>query len=255
MLIGERHRRIVTLIQKKGSITVDRLSKNFDVSKITIRADLKTLEAKGLLVRTHGGALNVSNEMIDLPVAVKETKHHEEKYLIGKSAINLIKDGQTIILDSGSTTLEIAKQIVEKPISSLTVLTNALTIATELAHQPKIQVVMLGGFLRKLSYSLVGPVAEETLEQFYADILFLGVDGFDIGYGLSTPDILEARLNRKMIKYSQKVVLVSDSSKFGKRSLSFIAGSDELDCVITDSKISPDVVNSLRNTGIEVIIV
>jgi DeoR family transcriptional regulator, aga operon transcriptional repressor len=255
MLIGERQRKIVDLVNNRGSVTVEELSKAFSVSKITIRSDLQALEDHGRLVRTHGGALKLSDEMYDLPIAVKETKHREEKFLIGKAALDLIKDGETIILDSGSTTMEIAKQIVEKAFTSLTIITNALNIAMELAHQSNIQVVMLGGTMRKMSYSMVGPLAEETLAQFYADRLFLGVDGFDIGYGLSTPDILEARLNRKMIQVATTIILVTDSSKFGRKSLSFIAKPEEIDVLITDSNIPGDITNSLRQKNVEVITV
>ncbi len=255
MLIGERRQKIVEMVDKNGSMTVEKLSNIFKVSKITIRADLKTLENSGRLVRTHGGALKLTDEVYDLPLAVKETKYREEKFLIGNAAVDLIQDRETIILDSGSTTMEIAKKIGGKSFSSLTVITNALNIAMELAHKPNIQIVMLGGTLRNMSYSMVGPLAEEILVQFNADRLFLGVDGFDITYGLSTPDILEARLNKRMIDVSEKIILVSDSSKFGRRSMSFIASPDLVDLVITDSNISSEYLEEFKKKNIEVITV
>jgi len=234
-------------------VTVDELSKNFNVSQITIRSDLQLLHEDGKIIRTHGGALKISGSSFDLPLSVKETRHHEEKYLIGKAALELIKDGETIIIDSGSTTVELAKQIVEKPFKSLTVITNALNVAMVLSHQSHIQVVMLGGTLRKMSYSMVGPLAEETLGQLYADRLFLGVDGFDIDYGLTTPDILEARLNRKMIEVSKDIILLTDSSKFGRRSLSFIANLDMINIVVTDSNVPSQIFQSLKNMNIGII--
>lgn len=255
MLIGERQREIINIVNKKGSVTVDELSKRFKVSHITIRSDLQALHEEGKIIRTHGGALKITGAPYDLPISVKETKHQEEKYLIGKAAVELVRDGETIIIDSGSTTVELAKQIVEKPFRSLTVITNALNVAMVLSHQSNIQVVMLGGTLRKMSYSMVGPLAEETLSQLYADTLFLGVDGFDTEYGLSTPDILEARLNRKMIEVSKKVILLTDSSKFGRRSLSFIAKPEAIDAVVTDSNVPKQIAQSLRSSNVEIITV
>jgi DeoR family transcriptional regulator, aga operon transcriptional repressor len=255
MLIGERQREIINIVNKKGSVTVDELSKKFNVSQITIRSDLQLLYEEGKIIRTHGGALKITGAPYDLPIYVKETKHQEEKYLIGKAAVDLVQDGETIIIDSGSTTAELAKQIVKKQFKSLTVITNALNIAMVLSHQSNIQVVMLGGTLRKMSYSMVGPLAEETLSQFFTDRLFLGVDGFDTEYGLSTPDILEARLNRKMIEVSKKVVLLTDSSKFGRRSLSFIAKPEAIDVVVTDSNVPDQIVKSLKNSNVEMITV
>jgi DeoR family transcriptional regulator, aga operon transcriptional repressor len=255
MLIGERQRKIVDLVKDKRSITVGELSKRFRVSKITIRSDLKVLEAKGRLVRTHGGALILTDEKHDLPFEVKETRNREEKFLIGKAAADLINDGQTIILDSGTTTMEIARHIKDKSFSFLTVITNALNIAMEISRVPNLQVIMISGTMRKTLYSFVGPLAEDVLNQFNADCLFLAVDGVDIRNGMSTPDILEARYKKKMIDVSKRVILVADSSKFGKRNLSFIAPIEKADIFITDSKIRNSDLEELKNRGVEMIIV
>ena len=190
-----------------------------------------------------------------MPIAVKATLHHREKVRIGQAAVQLIRDDETIILDSGTTTAEIARQLKSVKLTSLTVITNALNIAVELASLPHVRVIMIGGMLRQISCSTVGPQAEQTLRGLYADRLFLGVDGLDPDVGLSTPDVLEAQLNALMIKVSREVTAVADSSKFFRRTLSRIAGVDDVHRIITDDKVDQQVVASLRARSLEVVVV
>jgi DeoR family transcriptional regulator of aga operon len=193
--------------------------------------------------------------MLDYPINFKETLHHAEKVRIGAAVAQMVRPDQRIILDSGTTTAEIARQIKQLRLSSLTVITNALNIAMELANLPNISVIMLGGMLRQMSYSLVGPHADQTLRDLNADQVFLGVDGLDAEFGLSTPDLLEAKLNELMIRVSREVTVVADSSKFQKRSLSVISKLDSVHRVVTDDKAPPEVVAALRSRNIEVILV
>ena len=158
------------------------------------------------------------------------------------------------MLDSGTTTAEIARQMTFLKFQALTVITNALNIAMELANLPHVRVIMIGGILRQMSYSLVGPHAEHTLRGLNADRLFLGVDGLDPEIGLTTPDVLEAQLNAMMIQVSREVVIVADSTKFHRRSLSVIAKLDSVHKVITDEGVSPEI-GTLRARSIEVILV
>jgi DeoR family transcriptional regulator of aga operon len=164
----------------------------------------------------------------------------------------MVSEGQCIILDSGTTTTEIARAILS--FRNLTVITNALNIAADLARSD-FEIILIGGTLRKNSLSVVGPLAEDVLKEIHADIVFMGVDGFDIEIGLTTPNLLEARVNRAMVKAAQKVVAVCDSSKFNRRSLSLIIGTSSIDHVITDSKLGADNVQSIRDAGIEVTVV
>ena len=174
---------------------------------------------------------------------------------IGHAAAQMIEDGETVMLDSGTTTAEVARHIKFLKLTSLTVITNALNIAMELANLPHVRVIMIGGILRQMSYSLVGPHAEQTLRGLTADRLFLGVDGLDPEVGLTTPDILEAQLNAMMIRVAREVVVVADSSKFTRRSLSVIARLDEVHKVLTDDRVAPETVAALRARGVEVLTV
>jgi DeoR family transcriptional regulator of aga operon len=253
MLIEERRQHILSLIQKNGRVLVGELSTDLDLSKITIRKDLDYLQSKDLIVRTHGGALPAhAGALSDPTIQEKKELHHEEKVKIAKAAAAMVSEGQCIILDSGTTTTEIARAILS--FRNLTVITNALNIAADLARSD-FEIILIGGTLRKNSLSVVGPLAEDVLKEIHADIVFMGVDGFDIEIGLTTPNLLEARVNRAMVKAAQKVVAVCDSSKFNRRSLSLIIGTSSIDHVITDSKLGADNVQSIRDAGIEVTVV
>jgi DeoR family transcriptional regulator of aga operon len=253
MLIEERRQHILSLIQKQGRVLVDELSKSLALSKITIRKDLDYLQSKDLLVRTHGGALSArAGALSDPTIQEKEELNHEEKVRIAKAAAAMISEGQCIILDSGTTTTEIARAILS--FRHLTVITNSLNIAADLARS-EFEVILIGGTLRKNSLSVVGPLAEDVLREMHADIAFLGVDGFDIKIGLTTPNVLEARVNRAMVKAAKQVVAVCDSSKFNRRSLSLIVGTSDVHHVITDGKLPAEEVKAIRDAGIEVTIV
>ena len=252
LLIEERRRRILDRVNSQERVTVGDLVEEFGISAVTIRGDLDALDEQGGLVRSHGGAVKRLNPLQDYPIQVKEILHHGAKVRIAQAASRLIGSDQKIILDSGTTTAEIARQIKQSKFSSLTVITNALNIAMELANLPYVSVIMLGGMLRQMSYSLVGPHAEQILEDLNADHVFLGVDGLDPDQGLSTPDVFEAKLNALMIRVSRQVTVVADSSKLGQRSLSVISRVENVDRVITDTKAPADVVAALRARNVEV---
>jgi len=248
----DRRSTIVEIIQTRGKLRVDELRKKFDVSNVTLRNDLKKLEEDGYLRRTHGGALKVETVAFDLALIEKEKKFSDEKRRIGKAAANLVREGETIILDSGTTTIEVARNI--KNMKNITVLTNALNIATELAGREGLKVILTGGILREKSFSLVGPHAEQTLQDYFCDKLFLGVDGINSKDGVTTPNLLEAKVNRMMAEQANEVIVVTDSSKFSKRSLSLIVPVHKIDKVITDSNIPEADFQRLRAKDVEVIL-
>jgi DeoR family transcriptional regulator of aga operon len=188
----------------------------------------------------------------DQTLREKERLHRREKMRIAAAALRMIRPGQVIILDSGTTTTSIARGC--RQMRSLTVITNATNIAGELADSP-VEVVLTGGSLRKNSYSLVGPLAEESLRKLSADMLFLAVDGFDVHYGLTTPNQLEARVNRAMSESARRTIVVSDSSKFGRRSLSLIMGVSSVHETITDRGIPKRDLKALREMEVEVTLV
>jgi DeoR family transcriptional regulator of aga operon len=255
LLVEERRRRIMEILEAQERVTVEELVSRFGVSAVTIRGDLDALAEAAAVIRSHGGALKRIDAPEDVPVMVKETLHHPEKVRIGHAAAHMIRDGETVMLDSGSTTMEIARQIKFLQVKSLNVITNALNVAMELVNLPHVHLIMIGGILRQMSYSLTGPHAEQALKGLYADRLFLGVDGLDPDIGLMTPDVLEAQLNAIMIQVSREVVVVADSAKFQRRSLSVIAKLDSVHKVITDSGITPEMVAALRAHNLEVLIV
>lgn len=252
MLIDERRQYILGRIQRDGRVIVGELSEELQISQITIRKDLDYLQSKGLIQRSHGGALRVQpSALVDPTLQEKQQQHSQEKERIAAQALNMVEEGQCVILDSGTTTTAIAEGL--KRFSSLTVVTNAVNIAEELAGTD-LEVVLVGGTLRRNSFSLVGPFAEDNLAELHADILFLGVDGFDLEVGITTPNVLEARVNRAMVKAARKVVVVCDSSKFQRRSLSLIASLEAVHCVVTDRELPELTVEGLRARKIEVIL-
>ena len=256
LLVEERRRMIVEYVEKQGRATVEELAKRFSTSTVTIRNDLEALARLSAIARSHGGALpTTAPNAHDTPLNIKETRHHAQKLRIGQAAARLIQDGETVILDSGSTTVEIARQIRQQKFESLTVITNALNIALELSGLPNIRVMMLGGLLRETSYSLVGPDAEQALAKLSADKLFLGVDGLDPVVGVTTPDPLEASLNALMIRVSRETIAVFDASKLGQRSLSVITPVQQLHRAITDNSAEPKLVEALRGAGVDVMLV
>ena len=171
---------------------------------------------------------------------------------IAAAAARMVREGQVVILDSGTTTTAIARAL--RKFQNLTIITNAVNIAAELSGS-SLEVILTGGTLRKNSFSLVGPIAEETLRRLNGDILFLGVDGFDVQHGLTTPNLLEAKVNRAMMEVARIVVAVCDSSKFGRRTLSAIAPSSAVHYLITDRGVSKADLAAVRKSGIQVTLV
>ena len=254
LLAEERRRKILELLETDGRVTVDDLARRFSVSAVTVRTDLDGLSELGALRRSHGGAVRVLAPSDDYPLKLKERLHHEEKLRIACAAAELVRPNQTIILDSGSTTGEIARQFKISRIKNITVITNSLGIAAELSDSAGITVIMIGGIVREISRSCVGPHAELMMRDLHADHLFLAVDGLHVQAGPSTPDILEAQLNGLMVRAANEITIVADSSKFGRRSMSVIAGVEQIDRVITDSGVAPEMVEALHARHVEVII-
>jgi DeoR family transcriptional regulator of aga operon len=173
---------------------------------------------------------------------------------IGKCAATLVEPGQTVLLDSGTTTLEVARALIQTSPRGLTVVTNSLAIATELTASSEINVIMIGGLLRHISKSFVGPQAQRMLSELHVDRFFLGVDGLHPEAGVFTPDVLEAELNATMIRVARRTTVVADSTKIGRRSLSLIAPIDRIHQLISDPSIRPEHREALEKQGIEVLI-
>ena len=253
MLNEERRRAIQEIISSEGRGLVKNLAARFHTSQVTIRKDLEILHNHGLVQRTHGGALPMqAGALLDPSLREKEKLHRKEKQRIGKAAAALVQEGESVLLDSGTTSTAVARALRDR--GRLTVITNAVNISAELAGTP-IEVILTGGILRENSFSLVGPLAEATLHNLSADILFLAVDGLDVQFGATTPNLLEANVNRVMVEIARRTVLVCDSSKFGRRSLSLLTPLSGIHEVITDNKIPKADLRVLTEAGIKVTMV
>lgn len=254
LLAEERRREILGVLGKNGKVTIHELVARFGVSAVTARADLDALSESGALVRSHGGAMRPLTAAPEHPLKVREGMHHEQKARIAQAAANLIRPLQTVILCTGSTSAELADQLCRAHLPSITVITYALNIAARFVDQPNVSLVMLGGFLRQPSTAFVGPHAEHMMNSLHADHCFLSTVGLNIDVGLTTLDIMEAQLNRRMIESAAQVTVLADSSKFGHRSLSLICDFRAVQRIITDSGAPSDDVEKLRSRGIEVIL-
>jgi DeoR family transcriptional regulator of aga operon len=251
MLIEERRQHVFSLIQRYGRVLVSELSDALGISPITIRKDLDSLENRGLVKRTHGGALAAHSLSLDPPVNEKPLLRSKEKQRIAEAAARLAREGECILLDSGTTTTAVAHAL--RRLSRLTVITNGVNIAADLANTD-FEIILLGGVMRRNAFSIVGPSAEDMLREMRADILFLGVDGFDPSVGITTPNVLEARVNRAMVEAARRVIAVCDSTKFSRRSLAKIVPPSGIHTVVTDDQISKKDLEELKSSGVEVIL-
>ena len=249
----ERHHRIIEAVNSKGYESVTNLCKMLKVSAVTIRKDLKLLEKNNKLYRTHGGASNTNPFTVDRPVNEKESLQTEEKKSIAQKAAAYIENNDSIIIASGTTMLALAREITSK--QKLTVITAALHVTDELINHPNVDILQLGGMIRKSSSSVVGSYAEDILKEFYCTKLFLGVDGIDFEFGITTSNSMEAQLNKTMIQVVQKVIVLADHTKFGRRGFSRICGLDEVDEIITDGMVSPSIVEKYINAGVKITVV
>lgn len=248
----DRRLHIKKLLEKDEQVDVSTLSKSFDVSEVTIRKDLRYLETKNILIRTRGGAMHQSVINTDLSVFDRRRKNIESKKLIGKLAAGLLKYGETILLDSGTTIMELAKNIPKQ--IETTIVTNAIDIAFKLTDYPNIRVIVPGGFLRRNSISLVGEQAAETLRNYHFDKCFLSSDGIAPEKGLLTNNLEEAFLSRICIENSKEVIVLADSSKFKNNAVMTIAPLSKINTFITDDSISTDQLQYLYDANIKVFI-
>lgn len=248
----KRRELIIDQLCREGSVRVEQLSAQFSVSSVTIRSDLRQLEKSGCAVRAYGGAMLNKQFAFDRPLQDKGRINRDVKYTIACAAAELVNDGDAIILDSGSTTSQMAQQLVGK--KDLVVMTNALNIAFELANNEQVDLMVVGGSVRRKSWSLYGPAAEQHMRQFRFDKLFLGVDGFDLLSGITTPDPGEAQLNRAMCDVAREVIAVADASKFGRTSFCMIREIGQIQRLVTDSRIPENYLHALNHLGVDVII-
>lgn len=248
----ERQALILELLMQHDSILVTDLATHLNVSSVTIRKDLTDLEREKKLYRNHGKAILIDPYIDNRNVSEKEKLYVEEKRLIGMKAANLIAPKDSILIASGTTMHALARSIA--PADELTVITASMEVSNILASEKNICIIQLGGILRHSSLSVVGKYAENILADFSCSKLFIGVDGIDLDFGITTTNMMEASLNRVMMQTAQKTIVLADSSKFGRRGFSKIADMEDIDHIITDSKIPPSTALRIEEMGIELTI-
>ncbi|MCS3917407.1 DeoR family fructose operon transcriptional repressor [Caldanaerobacter subterraneus subsp. tengcongensis MB4] len=246
----ERRLKIAEIISKDKSISVSELSKLFNVSESTIRRDLHVLEEKGFIQRTHGGAILKTGTHYEPAFFEKEEVELEAKRKIGRIAASLIEEGDTILLDSGTTTLEIARNLKNM---RLTVVTNSPLIAIELSKYEDIELIVTGGIQRWRTKALVGPIAEMVIRQFKVDKAFIGTNAISFEDGLMTPDLIEANTKKTMIEVASEVYVVADHTKFGKKSFVKFADLKDITAIITDDEIDYEVVKKYEQANVEIL--
>jgi DeoR family transcriptional regulator of aga operon len=249
---SERLANILERIGASGAVAIDELAKEFNVSASTVRRDLQELAQQHLLTRTHGGAVGGALSY-ELPLRYRGGRRSEQKQRIAKAAAKLVPPGATVGISGGTTTTEAARLLATR--DELTVVTNALNIAAELAVRPNIRLFVTGGLARPSSFELVGPSAENALMDYNLDIALLGVNGMDVEAGCTTHDYVEARTNAALIKRARRQIVLADSTKLGQVAFARICGIDEVDLLVTDNNADPSIIAAFRKMGLEVEVV
>lgn len=251
MLAIERKKKIMSLLQENNSVLVPELSKYFGVTEETIRRDLEKLEKEGLLIRTYGGAILNESNNVDVPLTIREGTNIRGKQSIGIKVADYIENGDTIMLDSSSTALQVAKAIKTK--KNLTVITNSVKIVMELADAKECKVISTGGMLRNSSLSFVGYVTEKLIESYNVNKAIIGCKGIDIDKGITESNEMEAHVKNAMADQSKEVILVVDHSKFDRVSFIKIINFDKIDIIFTDNKLSEEWEQYISKNNIKLI--
>jgi len=249
MFSEQRQHRILEILRTERFVRVSELSRVLNSSQASIRRDLQALEEARLLTRTHGGATNHLMAGFELSLAEKEDRFESEKAAIARVAASLVQDGETVMLDAGSTTLQIARQL--KHTRNIKIVTNAVNIAQELSSSPA-EVIVTGGMLRLNTLAMVGPIAVATLAGLHVDKLFLATNGLDLKRGLTSPNVTEAQTKRAMLDSAAEVILVTDHSKFGRIAFAQVCSLDRINCLITDAGAPIDFVHELEKLRMKV---
>ena len=253
---SDRRRTIVELVQESGSKTVPELCELFDVSEMTIRRDLRDLDREGALRRVHGGAVSSLGRSYEPPFTIRSTRNAEIKRAIGQKAAELIVDGDSIALDVGTTTLEIAQALQGK--HNLTIITASLPIANEIVSNlsltSEVRLILTGGIVRSGELSMIGEIAARTYAEFHVDKAFIGVGGISFEDGLTEYNIEDAVVKKPLIQNAHRRIVVTESTKIGRTTFTTIAPLTVVDTIITDSQISAQSLGRFEELGIEVLV-
>lgn len=246
-----RHQSIVDFLHRDGNVHVADLAEKLQVSAVTIRADLDYLEDQQVLSRTRGGAVPARPRRFELPLEMTIQDHVDEKKRIARLAASMVRSGETVILDAGSTTTELAKSL-SRDLQDVVMVTNALNIALTLENHPGVTVVVTGGTLRTMQHSLVAPFAALLLREINADLAFIGCNGVDTGKGFTDTNAAEAEVKHAMIEASGRCVFLADHAKLMRIATARVAPLDAADLLITDDGATSDQLRALRRSGLEI---
>lgn len=252
MIKEERLQRILQIIQKDGHATAGDLARDFCVSEITIRRDLGELAERGFIHRAHGGAMINTPQSQEPPIIQRQLREKECKEAIARKAAALIQDGESIYIGSGSTTAYVAHYL--NNIKQLTVITNALNISTDLATDPNVTVVVLGGMMRREELSLIGHIAEQSLREVTFDKVIMGIPAVDLKAGLTNDYLPEVVTDRTILNRAREVILVADHTKVGKVASAFVAPLNRVNTFITDWQTRTEFLDQIRALGVKVIV-
>ncbi|WP_239715355.1 DeoR/GlpR family DNA-binding transcription regulator [Paenibacillus sp. 19GGS1-52] len=245
----ERKRSIVQFVEQHSRGSVQELSQKMGVSESTVRRDLKELEEARLLKRTHGGAVSLQSVNFEAAIPDKADRFLDEKLRIARKAVEMIREGDAILLDGGTTTLQIAREL--KTFSNIKVITNSIMALNELKDCRNIEVSITGGMLRPDTMAFVGPMTERSLDMVRVDKAFLGTNGLDLHEGITTPNMLEAATKRKMIAVAKQVILLADHSKIGQISFCKVADLTEMNHCILDSGVPESFIRGITSLGVD----
>jgi DeoR/GlpR family transcriptional regulator of sugar metabolism len=249
---SKRQNQVLELITRRGSVSMSELIDQFSISEATARRDLNTLAREGKIQRFHGGAIHIQKAAPEEPVLRRTHDQADEKERIGKAAAALIKDGETIFLGSGTTVLQVAKNLIDR---QLTVITNSLPILNLMAECSKINLVSLGGQFRHSERSFIGHITELSLQDLRADKVIIGIRAISVEHGLTNDYLMETMTDRAILKVGQKVIIVADHTKFGRISTVHVAPIDETHTIITDQMVEKKYKDLLKSRNIELILV
>lgn len=246
----ERQNNIVALLARQGRLSVAEIVEQFRVSEATARRDLESLAEQGKIQRVHGGALSVKEAPPELPILQREQEQFFEKQHIGQAAAALVRDGETVFLGSGTTVLEVARNL--RSCQNLTVITNSLPVMNTLANVAGITLVALGGMLRPSELSFIGHISEQALAEVRADKVIIGVHAINLKNGLTNDYLPETMTDRAILRAGREVVVVADHTKINAVATAFLAPLTSIHTLVTDQKTPPDFLAALRQRGISV---
>ena len=248
----ERQKQILSLLDRQGRLSVAEIVQQFSISEATARRDLESLALQGKAQRVHGGVISVEQAPPELPILEREREQPDEKTRIGRAAASLVADKETVFLGSGTTVLEVARNLRDR--KQLTVITNSLPVLNMLAGLKEITVISLGGMLRESELSFIGHITEQALSEVRVDKVFMGIRGLSLEHGLANDYLQETLTDRAILKIGREVVIVADYSKVNRVSTALLAPLEAMNTFVTDAKADKKFLQALKKQGIHIIV-